>query len=231
MTSLRRTLRVWRGLFSWYCFTTGPWGDWTPFYPFASSRNQIIVSRSNRLRLQNHVIPSAALMALWWRYNSRRLLETPRVSLWACFLKMECFSELFLVGGGGPRVIVNFHKDEIFFFFFCNFVWIPRGCVCGRKELYLSAFIPWKWWKVKFLRQLEASFFVLSIFWNPVFASCTSTAPHWACPPGIYHYYITCQLSASVTSLLHHIGFFFHVCTFNSTKAVLSCVGCFKIQL
>ena len=143
MTSLRRTLRVWRGLFSWYCFTTGPWGDWTPFYPFASSRNQIIVSRSNRLRLQNHVIPSAALMALWWRYNSRRLLETPRVSLWACFLKMECFSELFLVGGGGPRVIVNFHKDEIFFFFFFAILFGSpedvsvegRSCICRLLSL------------------------------------------------------------------------------------------------
>lgn len=34
-----------------------------PFHPLASGRNQIIVSHSNHLRLQNHVIPGAALMA------------------------------------------------------------------------------------------------------------------------------------------------------------------------
>lgn len=45
-------------------------------------------------------------------------------------------------------------------------------------------------------------------------------------PPGIYHYYITCQLSASVLSLLCHMGI--PVCLFSSTKTVLSCVGCFK---
>ena len=138
-------VHLWRGLFSWYCFTTGPCGDWTPFYPSASSRNQIIVSRSNRLRLQNHVIPSAALMALWWRYNGRRPLETPRVSLWACFLKNECFSELLLVGVGGG---ITSHSElsrrrdvffvVVFFFFlrlqFCldprrTCLWKERSCI------------------------------------------------------------------------------------------------------
>lgn len=58
------TLLLWQRACSQYCFTTSPCGVWTPFYPFASSRNQIIVSQSNHLRLQNHVIPSAALMVL-----------------------------------------------------------------------------------------------------------------------------------------------------------------------
>lgn len=91
MTAMHRALRLWRGVWSKDCFTTGPCGERTPLYPFASSHNQIIVSQSNHLRLQNHVIPSAALMALWWCHNSRRLLETPRVSLWACSSKGMLF--------------------------------------------------------------------------------------------------------------------------------------------
>lgn len=74
-------------------------------------------------------------------------------------------------------------------------------------ELYLSAFV------------------VVIVAWNglnPNFS--THLKSHTESSPGIFHYYITCQLPHSVRSLLWHVEI--SVCM--QPRQCCSCVGCFE---